>query len=91
MSEETLNQFQSHLPHVFGRVLVDEAHALKSMLTLDNRAIHLLKARTLIFLTGTAMINRPIDLHGSLWLVWRDGVHDAENVLPSEESSCRRA
>lgn len=81
MAEEFHNIYQSHIPGVFGRVLIDEVHASKSAMTLNKRAIYLLKAWTLIVLTDTLMINRPINLHGLLWLVWPEGVHQCRILI----------
>lgn len=56
------------------------------MRTLINRAISLLAAQNLIFLTGTPMMNRPINLHGLLYLIWRESVHGAANLELSEDA-----
>ena len=56
----------------FGLVICDEVHFLKNIDCLMYRAVELLAAREKLFLTGTPMINRPVDLVGILQLLWDD-------------------
>ena len=65
---ELIQQFGSILEGWFGLVICDEVHFLKNTYSLMHRAVELLQARGKLFLSGTPMVNRPIDLVGTLQL-----------------------
>lgn len=56
----------------FGRVICDEAHALKNLQTLTHLAIKYLFAPKMWFISATLMINRVRGLTGHLSLMWDD-------------------
>ena len=69
---ELIKQFASRMVGWFGLVICDEVHFLKNIDSLIYRAVELLAAREKLFLTGTPMINRPVDLVGILQSLWDD-------------------
>ena len=64
--------YTSSLKHQFGRVICDEAHALKNGRTLTHLAIKHLLAPKIWFVSATPMINHVKDLAGYLSLLWKE-------------------
>ena len=54
---------------VFDLVIFDESHALQSVKSKRTKAAQLVNGRRKMFLTGTPMLNRPIDLYPMLNMV----------------------
>lgn len=70
---------------LFGRVIADEAHKLKSPKTRISFSVRLLRASTLIFLSGTPMMNRVQDLVGFLELIWKPSFVNGQDTLDLED------
>ena len=85
-NEELIRQFGTRLKGWFGLIICDEVHFLKNTNSLMHRAVELLEAREKLFLTGTPMIDRPIDLAGILQLLW-DRKWDADMALEAYQKS----
>ncbi|KAI9035035.1 uncharacterized protein KD926_004699 [Aspergillus affinis] len=67
----------SRFPRVFGRVVADEAHAIKTIRTRSHQAVSLLEADAFWGLTATPIWNRPVDLCGYLVQLYRQAdYHD---------------
>ena len=77
---EQFNALISAIAKRFECVVLDENHKMKNSKARSFRAIQLLDARRFIFLTSIPMLNRALDLHGFLSLLWRPGF---EKVNPS--------
>jgi len=71
LSEEQLRRLKTSLSKVFGIIIADESHKLKSVRTRTHQAVSLALPTNLLLISATPTINRPIDLHGSLTLIWR--------------------
>ena len=65
-------KWESHIPKVFDRVIRDEVQKTKSDHTLAHRSVANPNARHINLLTATPMINRPLDLLGLLYLIWKE-------------------
>ena len=55
----------------FHRVILDEAHSVKTRRTLRHQSIAKLNATHKVLITATPIINKPRDLHGLLSLFWQ--------------------
>lgn len=71
--EALIKQFVSRMTGWFELLICDEVHLLKNVDSLMHRAVELLHAEEKVFLLGTPMVNRPIDLLGILRLFWDPG------------------
>lgn len=55
--------------HVIDMIIVDEFHKCKNTQSLQGKHLSALKAETMIALTGTPILNNPLDLYGCFkWL-----------------------
>ena len=66
--EDLISRVASAMGGWFGLVMYDEVHFLKNTNSPIHRAAELLYAEEKFFLTGTPIINRSIDLVGTLQL-----------------------
>lgn len=71
MNPKQILALKSAVAGRFERMIMNEGHKMKSYCTRSARAIQLLGARRLIFLSATPMLNRALDLHEFLSLLWR--------------------
>ncbi|OBT52141.1 hypothetical protein VE04_08950 [Pseudogymnoascus sp. 24MN13] len=79
LSREELRTISTKAAGLFGTVLADEAHKLKSVFTRTHQSIARLGASRMLLITATPTINKSIDLYGILSLIWdglRDGLKD---------------
>ncbi len=60
--------FKSLIAYIFGLAVCDEVHYMKNAFSMTTQATKELKVRSLVFLTGTLIINRAHDLTGLLTL-----------------------
>ncbi len=72
MPDELISHYYSPLARLFGLVIYNEAHALKSVKTFTAVNVANLYTDTLVFLTGTLMMNRVVDLGGLLAMLWNN-------------------
>lgn len=76
---EQLRTLHTNAAGLFGTVLADEAHKLKSVNTSTHQSIARLGAQRMLLITATPTINKSIDLFGTLSLIWnglRSGLVD---------------
>lgn len=71
LSEEQLRRLKTLLPGVFGIIIADESHKLKSVRTRTHQAVLLTCPTNILMISATPTINRPVDLYGTLSLIWR--------------------
>ncbi|XP_017752379.1 PREDICTED: SWI/SNF-related matrix-associated actin-dependent regulator of chromatin subfamily A-like protein 1 [Eufriesea mexicana] len=57
--------------HIFGFIILDESHALKSIKTARFKAVQCVvaQARHVVLLTGTPVLSRPIELYSQINLI----------------------
>jgi len=75
LSEEQMRRLKTDLPAVFGIIIADESHKLKSVRTRTHQAVVLALPKNILLITATPTINRSVDLFGSLSIIWRH-LHD---------------
>lgn len=85
VGEEELSRWESCLNRVFDRVIVDEAHWLKSALTLTNRAIAYLLRAILILITGTPIVEKAADHYGLPVSIYRALLNPDEKAPELED------
>lgn len=71
LSEEQLRRLKTAVEGVFGIIIADESHKLKSVRTRTHQAVSLVLPSNILLISATPTINRSIDLYGSLALIWR--------------------
>ena len=81
LTTEQLQRAHSYLPHVFGRLVLDEAQKIKSILTLTHKTLAALEAPYVNMLSATPMMNKPVDLVGFLAMLSKNA--DSELTVPT--------
>lgn len=69
LSVEQLRTLHTNAGRLFGTVLADDAHKLKSVNTRTHQSIARLGAQRMLLITATPTINKSIDLFGTLSLI----------------------
>lgn len=69
---------------LFGSVILDEGHNIKSVATGTAQSVALLKAEHFIYLSATPMLNEPADLGGFLCLISRKRAEENDREVAWE-------
>lgn len=72
LSDEQLRQLTSRAPDIFGIVIADESHKLKTVRTATHQAVRLARPSKMALVTATPTINKPADLFGSLEIIYQN-------------------
>ena len=86
LTEEKVQSIESFVPNVFLRVILDKSQKIKSAKTKTHRSVAMLKSEYLDIATATAMMNRTVDLAGTLNLFWNPDMAKAF-VPPTPDNS----
>ena len=71
LSSAQIKSMRSDCVELFDRIILDEAHMVKSRRTALHQSVALLNARYRLILTSTPITNKPSDIHGLICLLWR--------------------
>ena len=77
LSNVQIKSMRSDCPELFGRIILDEAHLIKSRRTALHQSVALLNARYRLLLTSTPITSKPSDIHGLICLLWRPEFNEA--------------
>lgn len=81
MDSDTLRLLKFTAVDLFGRIILDEKHKIKSVRTTIVQSVRLLKADHYFFLSVILMLNRFSDLGGFLSLIWQSSWTKVETSL----------
>ncbi|OBT52966.1 hypothetical protein VE04_08782 [Pseudogymnoascus sp. 24MN13] len=89
LTKDQMRQLQTKTKGIFGVIIADESHILKSVQTRTHQAIAQAGAKNLLLMTATPTLNRSSDLVGTLSLIWNNMSKDLckdETILPRNQT-----